>query len=172
MYMRGKRGEERAIEEFISANVSPIKEFSVRFSQFKELPETLKFIMYPDATPFDKLNSSHRGLPQPEKHGKGYETKKVWEPLSYTKAFGDGPRNFEPWSSNEEDTSADKPSHNFYTTPTGGRLRINIFNVHRPHLHGGSSVALGSNSQHAHHESMTLTKGYRSHYKPIGVSEN
>ncbi|GFW68829.1 hypothetical protein TNCV_3640421 [Trichonephila clavipes] len=34
---------------------SSIKEFSVRFSQFKELSETFKFIMYPDET-FDKLN--------------------------------------------------------------------------------------------------------------------
>ncbi|GFV84230.1 uncharacterized protein TNCV_3038901 [Trichonephila clavipes] len=35
---------------------SSIKEFSVRFSQIKELSETLKFIMYPDVTWFDKLN--------------------------------------------------------------------------------------------------------------------
>ncbi|GFY13585.1 hypothetical protein TNCV_4959551 [Trichonephila clavipes] len=35
---------------------SSIKEFSVRFSQIKELAETLKFIMYPDVTWFDKLN--------------------------------------------------------------------------------------------------------------------
>ncbi|GFX51709.1 hypothetical protein TNCV_5014121 [Trichonephila clavipes] len=35
---------------------SSIKEFSVGFSQFKELSETLKFIMYPDVTSFDKLN--------------------------------------------------------------------------------------------------------------------
>ncbi|GFU50957.1 hypothetical protein TNCV_4461531 [Trichonephila clavipes] len=35
---------------------SSVKEFSVRFSQFKELSETLKFIIYPDVTSFDKLN--------------------------------------------------------------------------------------------------------------------
>ncbi|GFV08803.1 hypothetical protein TNCV_2618901 [Trichonephila clavipes] len=35
---------------------SSIKEFSMRFSQFKELSETLEFIMYPDVTSFDKLN--------------------------------------------------------------------------------------------------------------------
>ncbi|GFS74988.1 hypothetical protein TNCV_1396481 [Trichonephila clavipes] len=35
---------------------SKIKEFSVRFPQFNELSETLKFIMYPDVTSFDKLN--------------------------------------------------------------------------------------------------------------------
>ncbi|GFW66435.1 hypothetical protein TNCV_3309541 [Trichonephila clavipes] len=28
---------------------------------------------------------------------------------SYARAFGDGPRNFEPWSSNEEDTRAESP---------------------------------------------------------------
>ncbi|GFT68618.1 rho guanine nucleotide exchange factor 17 [Trichonephila clavipes] len=33
-----------------------LKEYSVRFSQFKELSESLKFIMYPDVTSFDKLN--------------------------------------------------------------------------------------------------------------------
>ncbi|GFV63661.1 uncharacterized protein TNCV_626561 [Trichonephila clavipes] len=35
---------------------SSTKEFSGRFSQFKELSETLKFIMSPDVTSFDKLN--------------------------------------------------------------------------------------------------------------------
>ncbi|GFT89316.1 uncharacterized protein TNCV_1155691 [Trichonephila clavipes] len=35
---------------------SSTKEFSVRFSQFKELSETPQFIMYPDVTSFDKLN--------------------------------------------------------------------------------------------------------------------
>ncbi|GFV63873.1 dimer_Tnp_hAT domain-containing protein [Trichonephila clavipes] len=37
---------------------SLIKEFSARFSQFKELSETFKFIMYPDVISFDKLNLS------------------------------------------------------------------------------------------------------------------
>ncbi|GFW95546.1 dimer_Tnp_hAT domain-containing protein [Trichonephila clavipes] len=37
---------------------SLIKEFSLRLSQFKELSETFKFIMYPDVISFDKLNSS------------------------------------------------------------------------------------------------------------------
>ncbi|GFX45878.1 hypothetical protein TNCV_3607391 [Trichonephila clavipes] len=40
----------------------------------------------------------------------------------YTMAFGDGPRNFEPWSSDEDDTWAYTPSPNNHTTPTGGRL--------------------------------------------------
>ncbi|GFX39324.1 dimer_Tnp_hAT domain-containing protein [Trichonephila clavipes] len=37
---------------------SLIKEFSARFSQFKELSETFKFIMYLDVISFDKLNLS------------------------------------------------------------------------------------------------------------------
>ncbi|GFW01466.1 hypothetical protein TNCV_5031161 [Trichonephila clavipes] len=41
--------------------------------------------------------------------------------LSYTRAFGDGPRNFEPWSSDVDDTLAGTPSPNYHTTPTGGR---------------------------------------------------
>ncbi|GFX98796.1 dimer_Tnp_hAT domain-containing protein [Trichonephila clavipes] len=35
---------------------SSIKEFSVRFSLFKELSETLQFILYPDVSSFDKIN--------------------------------------------------------------------------------------------------------------------
>ncbi|GFW99062.1 hypothetical protein TNCV_3008321 [Trichonephila clavipes] len=38
----------------------------------------------------------------------------------YTRAFGDGPRNFEPWSSDVDDTSAGTPSPNYHITPTGG----------------------------------------------------
>ncbi|GFU74558.1 hypothetical protein TNCV_616041 [Trichonephila clavipes] len=40
----------------------------------------------------------------------------------YTRAFGDGPRNFEPWSSDVDDTLAGTPSPNYRTTPTGGRF--------------------------------------------------
>ncbi|GFW82775.1 hypothetical protein TNCV_3493451 [Trichonephila clavipes] len=35
---------------------------------------------------------------------------------SFTRAFGDGSRNLEPWSSDEA------PSPNYHTTPTEGRL--------------------------------------------------
>ncbi|GFY25240.1 uncharacterized protein TNCV_2483611 [Trichonephila clavipes] len=42
--------------------------------------------------------------------------------ISYTRAFGDGPRNFEPWSSDVDDTRAGNPSPNYHTTPTGGRF--------------------------------------------------
>ncbi|GFW22555.1 putative DD41D transposase [Trichonephila clavipes] len=46
----------------------------------------------------------------------------VWCALCYTRAFGDGPRNFEPWSSDVDDTRAGTPSPNYHTTPTGGRF--------------------------------------------------
>nr|XP_022911723.1 general transcription factor II-I repeat domain-containing protein 2B-like [Onthophagus taurus] len=50
--------EDQATEEFISVIDSSIREFSARFSQFKELSEILKLIMYPDVTSLDKLNLS------------------------------------------------------------------------------------------------------------------
>ncbi|GFV79175.1 general transcription factor II-I repeat domain-containing protein 2A [Trichonephila clavipes] len=53
-----KRNKEKVIDDFISIMDSLIKEFSARFSQFKELSETFKFIMYPDVISFDKLNLS------------------------------------------------------------------------------------------------------------------
>ncbi|GFV55207.1 uncharacterized protein TNCV_1382281 [Trichonephila clavipes] len=53
-----KRNEETVSDEFISIIDSLIKEFSVRFFQFKELSETFKFIMYHDVISFDKLNLS------------------------------------------------------------------------------------------------------------------
>ncbi|GFT22464.1 hypothetical protein TNCV_3274291 [Trichonephila clavipes] len=43
-------------------------------------------------------------------------------PARYSMAFGDGPRHFESWSSDEDDACADSPSLNYHTTPTGGRL--------------------------------------------------
>ncbi|GFV27927.1 general transcription factor II-I repeat domain-containing protein 2A [Trichonephila clavipes] len=53
-----KRNEKTVIDEFISIIDSLFKEFSARFSQFKELSETFRFIMYPDVISFDKLNLS------------------------------------------------------------------------------------------------------------------
>ncbi|GFV31274.1 hypothetical protein TNCV_1640261 [Trichonephila clavipes] len=47
--------------------------------------------------------------------------------LSYTRAFRDGPRNFELWSSDEDDTLAGIPSPYFPTTPTGGRTSFDTF---------------------------------------------
>ncbi|GFV66570.1 hypothetical protein TNCV_3894611 [Trichonephila clavipes] len=40
--------------------------------------------------------------------------------FSYTWAFGDGPRNFEPWSSDVDDTRDGTPSPTYHTTPTEG----------------------------------------------------
>ncbi|GFU62267.1 hypothetical protein TNCV_4859781 [Trichonephila clavipes] len=43
-------------------------------------------------------------------------------PNGYSRAFGDGPHNFESWSSDEDDIKAGTSSPNYHTTPTGGRL--------------------------------------------------
>ncbi|GFX87480.1 hypothetical protein TNCV_1330151 [Trichonephila clavipes] len=37
------------------------------------------------------------------------------------------------------------PSPNFYTTPMGGCLSLDIFNMHRLSVHGGTSAVLSSN---------------------------
>ncbi|GFY18712.1 uncharacterized protein TNCV_2399341 [Trichonephila clavipes] len=46
--------------------------------------------------------------------------------ISYSRAFGEGSRNFEPRSSDEDDTRAGTPSPNYHTTPTGGRLSSDL----------------------------------------------
>ncbi|GFT83569.1 hypothetical protein TNCV_4866311 [Trichonephila clavipes] len=56
----------------------------------------------------------------------------VAEWYSHSRAFGDGPRNFETWSNDEDDERAGTPSLNFYTTPTGVRLSLDSLNVYRP----------------------------------------
>ncbi|GFV61856.1 hypothetical protein TNCV_4106611 [Trichonephila clavipes] len=61
--------------------------------------------------------------------------------LPRPRIIGDGPRNFEQWSSEERATpELAHPFPNFRTTPMGGRLSLDIFNVHRPPLHGGSQL--------------------------------
>ncbi|GFT71414.1 DUF4817 domain-containing protein [Trichonephila clavipes] len=55
---------------------------------------------------------------------------------NFSSAFGDGPRNFEPWSSDKDNTSFP----NFHTTPNGGCLSFDKFNVHRLAIHGESSA--------------------------------
>ncbi|GFX03129.1 hypothetical protein TNCV_4289121 [Trichonephila clavipes] len=84
-------------------------------------------------------------------------TKNIRPPckVSYSRAFGDRLRNFKPWSSGEEHIRTSISSSNFHTTPTGGRLNLDVFNVHT--LHGRFSVALDSNSRHASYVSVTLT---------------
>ncbi|GFS93865.1 hypothetical protein TNCV_5053271 [Trichonephila clavipes] len=61
------------------------------------------------------------------------------------RAFEDEPLNFEPWSRDEDDTQTGTPSQ--ASTPMGGRrLSLDIFNVLRLPLHGGSPAVLGLNS--------------------------
>ncbi|GFS73333.1 hypothetical protein TNCV_4712101 [Trichonephila clavipes] len=60
--------------------------------------------------------------------------------------FSDGSRNFEPWSSEEDDTPKLAHSPNFHISPTGGCLSLNIFNMHQPPRHGRSSAVLGLSS--------------------------
>ncbi|GFU12993.1 RNase H domain-containing protein [Trichonephila clavipes] len=62
----------------------------------------------------------------------------------YTKAFGDGPRNFEPWSSDEDETCAGTPSPRYHTKPRMFEFSTNLTCI--APLHGGSTVALVSNS--------------------------
>ncbi|GFW83401.1 hypothetical protein TNCV_2544991 [Trichonephila clavipes] len=52
-------------------------------------------------------------------------------PMTYTSAFGDGPRNFEPCSSETKTTPELSPSL-LTSTPTGGRLSFDGFHVHPP----------------------------------------
>ncbi|GBM56653.1 hypothetical protein AVEN_123136-1 [Araneus ventricosus] len=48
--------------------------------------------------------------------------------------FWDGPRNSEPRSDDEDNTSAGTPSPNFHTTPTGVRLTTTYdLTCNRPH---------------------------------------
>ncbi|GFT87593.1 uncharacterized protein TNCV_4302211 [Trichonephila clavipes] len=57
--------------------------------------------------------------------------RKVHLPTSYTRAFGDGPRNFEPWSSDVDDTWVGTP---LLTTTPHQREDVSAldrFNVHR-----------------------------------------
>ncbi|GFX53903.1 hypothetical protein TNCV_1598491 [Trichonephila clavipes] len=71
--------------------------------------------------------------------------------FNYTRAcFCDEPRNFEPWSSDVDDTRADTSFPNYYTTPTGGReFELSTDSTGIAPLPGGSSAVLGSNSRHA-----------------------
>ncbi|GFV19440.1 hypothetical protein TNCV_3663731 [Trichonephila clavipes] len=47
------------------------------------------------------------------------------------KLCGDGPRNFEPWSSDKDGTRVGIPSPNFHIMTMGGCLSLDRFNVHR-----------------------------------------
>ncbi|GFS58960.1 dimer_Tnp_hAT domain-containing protein [Trichonephila clavipes] len=78
---REKRNEETVIDEFISIMDSLIKDFSARFSQFKELSETFRFIMYPDVISFHKLNLSQFHRLEIEEHEMqliGFQSSSIW----------------------------------------------------------------------------------------------
>ncbi|GFT17399.1 histone-lysine N-methyltransferase SETMAR [Trichonephila clavipes] len=65
---------------------------------------------------------------------------------NYTRAFGDGPRHFETWSSDEDDTSAGAPPL-LTTAPQHGRtFELSTDLTCFAALHGGSLAVLGSNS--------------------------
>ncbi|GFU68267.1 hypothetical protein TNCV_833941, partial [Trichonephila clavipes] len=70
----------------------------------------------------------------------------------YTRAFSDGPRNFEAWSNDEGDICVGTPSPNYHTNERAFQLSIDLTCIAA--LHGGSFVALGSNSRHANHDSI------------------
>ncbi|GFY15387.1 hypothetical protein TNCV_1571981 [Trichonephila clavipes] len=59
-------------------------------------------------------------------------------------AFGNRTRNFEPQSSDEDNIRLSTLSPNFYTTPTGRRFSLNIFNIDWPLLLG--SLAFDKNT--------------------------
>ncbi|GFU45608.1 dimer_Tnp_hAT domain-containing protein [Trichonephila clavipes] len=58
--------------------VVTLKEFSARFSQFKELSETFKFIMYPDVISFDKLNLSQFDWLEIEVQLIDFQSSSIW----------------------------------------------------------------------------------------------
>ncbi|GFU48897.1 hypothetical protein TNCV_3209011 [Trichonephila clavipes] len=93
-------------------------------------------------------NSTYSGLEKAglEKKAKDYLVNYNELLFNFSRAFGDGPRNFEPWSSEKDLLELEVPSPNFHITPTGGYLSLDIFNVHRSPLLGGSLVVLVSNS--------------------------
>ncbi|GFU30488.1 hypothetical protein TNCV_1687451 [Trichonephila clavipes] len=70
-------------------------------------------------------------------------------------AFGDGPRNFEPWLSDKDDTWLAPSSPNYHTNGRTFELSADLTCI--APLHGGSSMVPGSNSRQTGHESVTLT---------------
>ncbi|GFS90782.1 hypothetical protein TNCV_1003721 [Trichonephila clavipes] len=79
-----------------------------------------------------------------------------------TKDIGDGLRNYEPWSNDEDETWAGNTCTSFHSTPTG-RLQASKNLTCISSLQGGSS-----NSRHAGHEFVTLTNGLP---RPLAVQD-
>ncbi|GFX33062.1 hypothetical protein TNCV_5042301 [Trichonephila clavipes] len=92
-----------------------------------------------------------------------------WEPYTslffpYTRAFGDGPRNFEPWSSDVDDPWTGTPSPNYHTNGWTFHLSTDLTCIAA--LHGESLVVMGSNSRDkASHDPIPIPLGYRGHWK-------
>ncbi|GFV47423.1 hypothetical protein TNCV_4830791 [Trichonephila clavipes] len=68
----------------------------------------------------------------------------VVKKASYSRAFGDVPRNFEPWLSDEDEHELAPPSPNYHTNGRTFELSTNLMCIAT--LHGGLSAILGSNS--------------------------
>ncbi|GFX23715.1 hypothetical protein TNCV_3596571 [Trichonephila clavipes] len=75
--------------------------------------------------------------------------------FSYTRAFGDGPRNFEPWLSDVDDTIAGITFPKYHIN--GRTFELSTDLAFLAALHGGSLVVLGSNSRQSQQRSDTLT---------------
>ncbi|GFV56412.1 hypothetical protein TNCV_1709621 [Trichonephila clavipes] len=87
---------------------------------------------------FDRLNV-HRPLP----YTTGlqlYKARAHDTPVTYTRTFGDELRNFGPWSSDVDDTSADTPSPNYHTKGRTFELSTDFTCI--ASLHNGSLVVL------------------------------
>ncbi|GFU44242.1 hypothetical protein TNCV_2151961 [Trichonephila clavipes] len=59
----------------------------------------------------------------------------------YLRAFGNGPSNFEPWSSGEDDTRGGTPSSSYQSTPTGRMFELST---------AGWGIPLLKNSPNSH----------------------
>ncbi|GFV55331.1 dimer_Tnp_hAT domain-containing protein [Trichonephila clavipes] len=76
-----KRNEETVIDEFNSVIDSLIKKISAIISQFKELSETFRFIMYHDVISFYKLNLSQFDsleIEKPEMQLIDFQSSSIW----------------------------------------------------------------------------------------------
>ncbi|GFW44780.1 hypothetical protein TNCV_4510941 [Trichonephila clavipes] len=101
-------------------------------------PAMADMLTRPAISTRDGAQSQRKDVPRALKiTGDAYE-------FHYTRAFGDGPRNLEPWSSDVDDTRADTPSLNYHTNGRTFQLSTDLTCIAA--LHGGSSVVLGSNS--------------------------
>ncbi|GFY07622.1 hypothetical protein TNCV_4094921 [Trichonephila clavipes] len=81
----------------------------------------------------------------------------------YTRAFGNGPRYFEPWSSDVDDTSGVTSSPNYHTTPREDVSALDRFSVHRYPTWRG----MPRTHDEACHDPIPIPLGYRGHVKSV-----